>query len=48
MTKLIEVNPVLITRAELDKNDIIIQDLDKKLPGFGHSDQATAALARRA
>jgi simple sugar transport system substrate-binding protein len=41
--KVIEVKPVLITRAELDKNDIkTVQDLDKKLPGFGHSDQATA------
>jgi simple sugar transport system substrate-binding protein len=41
--KVIEVKPVLITRADLEKNDIkTIQDLDKKLPGFGHSDQATA------
>jgi simple sugar transport system substrate-binding protein len=41
--KLIEVKPFLITQEELNKNDIkTIQDLDKKLPGFGHSDQATA------
>jgi len=41
--KVIEVKPVLITREELDKNDIkTIQDLDKKLPGFGHSDLVTA------
>jgi simple sugar transport system substrate-binding protein len=31
------------TQADLNKNDIkTIQDLDAKLPGFGHSDQATA------
>lgn len=42
--KIIEVKPLLITREELDKNDIkTVQDLDKKLPGFGQSDQATAA-----
>jgi simple sugar transport system substrate-binding protein len=42
--KIIEVKPFLITREELDKNDIkTVQDLDKKLPGFGQSDQATAA-----
>jgi ABC-type sugar transport system substrate-binding protein len=41
--KLIEVKPFLITQDELNKNDIkTIQDLDAKLPGFGHSDQATA------
>jgi simple sugar transport system substrate-binding protein len=41
--KLIEVKPFLITQEELNKNDIkTVQDLDKKLPGFGHSDQATA------
>jgi simple sugar transport system substrate-binding protein len=41
--KLIEVKPFLITQADLNKNDIkTIQDLDAKLPGFGHSDQATA------
>jgi simple sugar transport system substrate-binding protein len=42
--KIKEVKPLLITREELDKNDIkTVQDLDKKLPGFGQSDQATAA-----
>jgi len=41
--KLIEVKPVLITRAALEKNDIkTVQDLDRKLPGFGVSDLATA------
>jgi simple sugar transport system substrate-binding protein len=41
--KLIEVKPVLITQAELEKNDIkTISDLNAKLPGFGKSDQATA------
>jgi simple sugar transport system substrate-binding protein len=42
--KVIEVKPLLITREELDKNDIkTVQDLDQKLPGFGHSDLATAS-----
>jgi len=42
--KLIEVKPVLVTQEELNKNDIkTIADLDAKLPGFGHSDQATAS-----
>jgi simple sugar transport system substrate-binding protein len=42
--KLIEVSPVLITQEQLNKNDIkTIADLDSKLPGFGHSDQATAS-----
>jgi simple sugar transport system substrate-binding protein len=37
--KVIEVKPVLITGAELDKDDIkTTQDLGKKLLGFGHSD----------
>jgi simple sugar transport system substrate-binding protein len=41
--QVIEVKPVLITQEELSKNDIkTIADLDSKLPGFGHSDQATA------
>jgi simple sugar transport system substrate-binding protein len=41
--KIIEVKPHLITRDELDKSDIkTVQDLDKKLPGFGQSDQAIA------
>jgi simple sugar transport system substrate-binding protein len=41
--KVIEVKPFLITQADLLKNDIKkIGDLDAKLPGFGHSDQATA------
>jgi simple sugar transport system substrate-binding protein len=41
--KVIEVKPFLITQADLIKNDIKkIGDLDTKLPGFGHSDQATA------
>ncbi|WP_158816745.1 substrate-binding domain-containing protein [Methylocapsa sp. S129] len=41
--KVIEVKPFLITQADLIKNDIKkIGDLDAKLPGFGHSDQATA------
>src|ERR1700677_1409350 len=41
--KIIEVKPHLITRDELVKNDIkTVQDLDKKLPGFGQSDLATA------
>ena len=41
--KVIEVKPVLITREALEKNDIrTVQDLDKKLPGFGDSDLATA------
>jgi simple sugar transport system substrate-binding protein len=41
--KLIEVKPVLITRDALEKNDIkTVQDLDRKLPGFGVSDLATA------
>ena len=41
--KVIEVKPFLITQADLLKNDIRkIGDLDAKLPGFGHSDQATA------
>jgi simple sugar transport system substrate-binding protein len=41
--KVIEVKPFLITQADLIKNDIKkISDLDAKLPGFGHSDQATA------
>ena len=36
--------PVLITREALEKNDIkTVQDLDKKLPGFGVSDLATAS-----
>jgi simple sugar transport system substrate-binding protein len=35
--------PFLIAQADVNKNDIkTIQDLDTKLPGFGHSDQATA------
>jgi simple sugar transport system substrate-binding protein len=39
----IEVKPFLITQADLIKNDIKkIGDLEAKLPGFGHSDQATA------
>jgi hypothetical protein len=34
----------LITQDQLNKNDIkTITDLDSKLPGFGHSDQATAS-----
>jgi simple sugar transport system substrate-binding protein len=42
--KLIEVKPFLITQDQLNKNDIrTIADLDAKLPGFGSSDQATAA-----
>jgi hypothetical protein len=42
--KVIEVNPVLITQEELNKNNIkTIADLDAKWPGFGHSDQATAS-----
>jgi simple sugar transport system substrate-binding protein len=42
--KLIEVKPVLITQEQLNKSDIkTIADLDAKLPGFGHSDQATAS-----
>jgi simple sugar transport system substrate-binding protein len=42
--KVIEVNPVLVTQADLNKNNIkTIADLDSKLPGFGHSDQATAS-----
>jgi simple sugar transport system substrate-binding protein len=42
--KIIEVNPVLVTQADLNKNNIkTIADLDSKLPGFGHSDQATAS-----
>jgi simple sugar transport system substrate-binding protein len=42
--KIIEVKPHLITRDELEKNDIkTVQDLDRKLPGFGQSDLATAA-----
>ena len=41
--KIIEVKPLLITREELEKNDIkTVQDLDKKLPGFGRSDLVTA------
>jgi simple sugar transport system substrate-binding protein len=41
--KVVEVKPVLITREALEKNDIkTVQDLDKKLPGFGVSDLATA------
>jgi simple sugar transport system substrate-binding protein len=41
--RVIEVKPFLITQADLVKNDIKkISDLDAKLPGFGHSDQATA------
>ena len=41
--KVIEVKPFLITQADLIKNDIKkIGDLDARLPGFGHSDQATA------
>jgi simple sugar transport system substrate-binding protein len=42
--KLIEVKPILITQEALNKNDIkTVSDLDSKLPGFGHSDQAAAA-----
>jgi simple sugar transport system substrate-binding protein len=42
--KVIEVNPVLVTQADLNKNNIkTIADLDSKLLGFGHSDQATAS-----
>jgi simple sugar transport system substrate-binding protein len=42
--KVVEVKPVLITREALEKNDIkTVQDLDKKLPGFGVSDLAPAA-----
>jgi simple sugar transport system substrate-binding protein len=42
--KVVDVKPFLITQEQLNKNDIkTIQDLDLKLPGFGHSDQATAA-----
>jgi simple sugar transport system substrate-binding protein len=42
--KVIEVSPVLITQEQLNKNNIkTIADLDAKLPGFGHSDQATAS-----
>ena len=42
--KVVEVKPVLITREALEKNDIkTVQDLDKKLPGFGVSDLATAS-----
>src|SRR5580698_6325124 len=41
--KLIEVSPVLITQEQLNKNDIkTVSELDAKLPGFGHSDQAAA------
>jgi simple sugar transport system substrate-binding protein len=37
------VKAVPITRDALEKNDIkTVQDLDKKLPGFGVSDLATA------
>jgi simple sugar transport system substrate-binding protein len=37
------VKPFLITQADVNKNDIkTFEDLDAKLPGFGHSDQATA------
>jgi simple sugar transport system substrate-binding protein len=46
--KVIEVKPVLITQEELNKKDIkTIADLDSKLPGFGHSDQATAPWIAR-
>ncbi|MBV8417937.1 MAG: substrate-binding domain-containing protein [Verrucomicrobia bacterium] len=42
--KVIEVKPYLITRDDLIRNDIkTVADLDTKLPGFGTSDQATAA-----
>jgi simple sugar transport system substrate-binding protein len=42
--KVIEVKPYLITRDDLNRNDIkTVADLDTKLPGFGTSDQATAA-----
>jgi ABC-type sugar transport system substrate-binding protein len=42
--KVIEVSPILITQEQLNKNNIkTIADLDSKLPGFGHSDQATAS-----
>ena len=35
---------MLITREALERNDIkTVQDLDKKLPGFGVSDLATAS-----
>lgn len=35
----VEIKPVLITQAYLNKNDIkTIQDLEAKLPEFGHSD----------
>ncbi|HEY1863486.1 MAG TPA: hypothetical protein VGG77_07320 [Roseiarcus sp.] len=41
--KIVEVKAVPITRDALEKNDIkTVQDLDKKLPGFGVSDLATA------
>jgi simple sugar transport system substrate-binding protein len=41
---MLEVKPVLITRDALEKNDIkTVQDLDKKLPGFGVSDLATTS-----
>jgi simple sugar transport system substrate-binding protein len=41
--KVIEFKPFLITQADLIKSDIKkISDLDAKLPGFGHSEQATA------
>ena len=40
----IEVSPVLLTQEQLNKNNVkTIVDLDAKLPGFGHSDQATAS-----
>jgi simple sugar transport system substrate-binding protein len=40
----VEVKPVLITREALDKNDIkTVQDLDKKLPGFGVRDLVTTS-----
>ena len=40
--KVVEVKPVLITRGAPEKNDIkTVQDLGKKLPGFGVSDLAT-------
>ena len=42
--QVIEVKPFLITQDDLNKNDIkTVADLDTKLPGFGSSDQATAA-----
>jgi simple sugar transport system substrate-binding protein len=41
--KVIEVKPVPITREALKKSDIkTVQDLEKKLPGFGVCDLATA------